>query len=171
MPSWANPLSSQHVLAVMFRTVQTIPVSGRTIAEVRTHLLSWLRSKEFVIVDVDSDGSAVRFPFGIVSLLLHPASGDTVATSVRYTGAVVIEFRLTSAENTTFVHLEAYAAGAGPYSGDEWELSEQLHWTGGVPRMRGFHVLEELAEDLQTFGATSSPGSNGAPASSGAKGV
>jgi hypothetical protein len=155
----------------MSRTVQTIPVGGRTIAEVRAHLLSWLRSREFVIVDVDSDGSAVKFPFGIVSLLLHPAPGDTVATSVRLSGAVVIEFRFTSAENKTFVHLEAYAAGAGPYSGEEWELSEQLHWEGGLPRSRGFQVLAELAEDLQTFGATASPRLNGAPVSSGAKGV
>ncbi len=155
----------------MPRTVQTIPVDGRTIAEVRTHLISWLRSNEFVIVDVDSDGSAVKFPFGIVSLKLHPAPGDTVATSVRYSGAVVIEFRFTSAEGKTLVHLEGYAAGAGPYSGHEWELSEQLHWEAGFPRTRGFEVLAVLTEDLRKFGATSSPGSNAPPTSSGAVGV
>jgi hypothetical protein len=144
----------------MSRTLQTISVEGRSIAEVRAHLLSWLRSNEFLIIDVDSDGSAVKFPFGIVSLRLHPAPGDTVATSVRYSGAVVIEFRFTFTEGRTLVHLEAYAAGAGPYSGDEWELSEPLHWEAGLPRRRGFHALEELAEDLRKFAAPSSPGSD-----------
>jgi len=155
----------------MSRTFQTIPVEGKTIAEVRTHLFKWLRSNEFLIVDVDSDGSAVKFPFGIVSLRLHPAPGDTVATSVRYSGAVVIEFRFTSAEGKTLVHLQAYAAGAGPYIGDEWELSDQLHWEAGLPRKRGFQVLAQLAEDLRMFGGTSIPESNASPPSSGSRGA
>lgn len=135
----------------MSRTILDLRVQGRGIPEVRAHLFKWLRSKDFTIIDVDSDGSAVKFPFGIVSLLLHPALDDTVATSVRYSGAVVIEFRLRPEAGCTVVHLEAYAAGAGPWREGEWELSERLHYMAGLPRLRGFAVVKELVEDLGLF--------------------
>ena len=96
-------------------------------------------------------------PYGIVSLMIHPAPGDTVATSVRPSGAVVIEFRFSADAAVTTVHVEGYAAGVGPYSGDEWELSDELHFEALFPRRRGFQLLTELEDDLRAFGNPPNP--------------
>lgn len=149
---------------VMSRTIRDLPVPGRTILAVRAHLLQWLRSKEFLLIDVDSEGSAVRFPFGIISLLLHPVPGDSVALRPRASGAIAMEYRFFTKDDRTVVHVEAYAAGAGPWSGHEWALSEEWHFMAGYPRHQGFQVLQELEQDLREFAdATNAPTTSSLP--------
>ena len=116
-----------------FRTVRDVFVSGRDIREVREEVMRWIK-EEKIIVEAEQD-SFVRGRLGIPSGL--------GLTAPKY-----FEVSLKPDQNGVRVHTEGWVS---LYDVSERSFSKTALTAGGIPRKKGWTVIERLWNRLETM--------------------
>jgi len=115
------------------RTIEDIHVSGRDMKEVREEVMRWIKD-EGITVEMDSE-DVVRGRLGIPSGL--------GLTAPKY-----FEVSLKPDQNGVIVHTEGWIS---VYDVSERSFSKSAITSGGIPRRKGWKVMEHLWERLRTM--------------------
>jgi DNA-binding transcriptional ArsR family regulator len=116
-----------------FRTIRDVFVSGREPQEVRAEITRWIK-EEGIDIEVERDGF-IRGRLGIPSGL--------GLTAPKY-----FEVSLKPDQNGVMVHTEGWIS---LYDVSERSFSKSALTVGGIPRKKGWTVIEHLWERLRTM--------------------
>jgi len=114
-----------------YRTIQDIFISKRNLQEVKAEVMDWIH-KEKIIIEIEQD-SLIRGRLGIPSGL--------GLTAPKY-----FEVSLKSDQNGVIVHTEGWIS---IYGLSEMSFSKTALTTGGIPRKKGWKVIEHLWKNLR----------------------
>lgn len=116
-----------------FRTIEDVLVSGRELQEVRAEIMRWIK-EEKISVEVERDGF-IRGRLGIPSGL--------GLTAPKY-----FEVSFKPDQNGVMVHTEGWIS---IYDISERSFSKSALTTGGIPRKKGWKVIEHLWKRLRAM--------------------
>ncbi|MCW3996158.1 MAG: winged helix-turn-helix domain-containing protein [Candidatus Bathyarchaeota archaeon] len=115
------------------RTVEDVLVSGRSMQEVRTEVLSWVR-EEAIKIEIERE-DFIRGRLGIPSGL--------GLTAPKY-----FEVTLKPVQNGVMVHTEGWIS---LYDVSERSFSNRILVSGNIPRRKGWKVISNLWKRLRTL--------------------
>jgi len=133
------------------RTIRDVVVHGKNLENVKNHVAVWLAQNEFSILDWQADGSEKIYGMVGGRVRIRPHIGSIVAVQYKISGVVVFEISLKPISEGTSLHGEFYAAGASLFAGDEYDLSPNPPFVGSLPRKRGYKILSEFMQSIQTL--------------------
>lgn len=128
-----RPPSKRQAQKNHFRTVRDVFVSGRDVREVREEVMCWVK-EEKISVEVEREDS-IRGRLGIPSGL--------GLTAPKY-----FEVSFKPDQNGVIVHTEGWVS---LYDISERSFSKSALTSGGIPRKKGWNVIERLWKRLKTM--------------------
>lgn len=128
-----RPPSEKQAQKNHFRTVEDVFVSGRDLQEVREEIMRWIKD-EGISIEVERDGF-IRGRLGIPSGL--------GLTAPKY-----FEVSFKPDQNGVMVHTEGWIS---LYDVSERSFSKSALTSGGIPRRKGWKVIEHLWKRLRTM--------------------
>ena len=116
-----------------YRTIQDIFVSRRNLQEVKAEVMDWIK-KEKISIEIEQD-NLIRGRLGI--------SSGLGLTAPKY-----FEVSLKSDQNGVLVHTEGWISVFGL---SEMSFSKTSLSKGGIPRKKGWKVIEHLWKSLSAI--------------------
>jgi DNA-binding transcriptional ArsR family regulator len=130
-----RPPDEKHASKNNFRTIKDVFVSGRAPQEVKEEIMRWIK-EEGINIEVERE-DFVRGCLGIPS-------------GLGWTAPKYFEVSLKSNPNGVTVHTEGWIS---LYDVSERSFSKTALTTGGIPRKKGWEVIERLWNRLHLLGS------------------
>jgi hypothetical protein len=128
-----RPVNQRQAQKDQFRTVEDVFVSGRNLQEVNEEVLRWIK-EEGISIELERDGF-IRGRLGIPSGL--------GLTAPKY-----FEVSFKPNQNGVMVHTEGWIS---LFDVSERSFSKSALISGGIPRRKGWKVMERLWNRLRTM--------------------